>query len=162
MVRHWWSRSALFSPRMSRILRMSMRPLYRGGARDHSPTGYWLQPPGEVVTKRQAREERMHTLFVFGLGLAACGGGGTQQQQVDAPVKDVGFNKPTASLHANTQLQDDSWMDLGAADLSCLNTASTDMPTAADVTLNTKVTDFQSGNIVPNATVTTFDNVDST
>ncbi|MEZ4365886.1 MAG: hypothetical protein R2939_06315 [Kofleriaceae bacterium] len=45
-------------------------------------------------------------------------------------------------------------------DLSCLNTASTDTPTTVEVTLTSRVADFQSGDDVPDATVTVFDGVD--
>lgn len=101
-------------------------------------------------------------LSIFGLGvslaLVACGGddGGGGQAQVDAPAApDVGFNKPTASLKANIDN-----VEMGPADLSCLGQASSDAA-SMDVTLNTKVTDFQNGNAIANATVTAFDGVDS-
>jgi hypothetical protein len=88
---------------------------------------------------------------------AACGGGGGSAPQ-DAP-KDVGFAKPTAGVHANTEVTDNNWEDLGPADLTCLNTPSADQPTTVAVTLTTTVLDFQSGNAVPLAAVTAFKDV---
>jgi len=99
----------------------------------------------------------MNVRFVAFTLLAACSSK-TNAPMVDA--KDVGFDKPTASLHANMEVTTggtDTWMDLGPADLSCLGTASTDMPTAVQVTYTTVVKDFQSGNAVPNVKVTAFD-----
>jgi hypothetical protein len=96
-----------------------------------------------------------HAFVLLPLALAACNN--TKKLPPDAP-KDVGFNKPTAALHANTQPSGSStWMDLGPADLTCLGTASTDMPTAVAVTFNTLVKDFQSGNAQPSETVIAFD-----
>jgi hypothetical protein len=69
---------------------------------------------------------------------------------------DTGFITPTVTLKANREVSDKNWEELGDADLSCLNTASADPATTEVITLNTKVTDFQSGNAVPNATVTAF------
>ena len=79
----------------------------------------------------------------------------------DAP-KDVGFAKPTMSVHANNQGSDDSWSDVGPADLTCLNTPTADLATTVQVTLTSTVKDFQSGNAVPAAKVTAFKNVDDT
>jgi len=89
---------------------------------------------------------------MISLSVAACGG---SDPKPDAAVKDVGFNKPTAGLKANSQ-SGSTWSELGPADLTCLNTASSDMATTVAVTLNTVIKDFQSGNAVPNATVTVF------
>jgi hypothetical protein len=95
------------------------------------------------------------TFFSLITCLAACGGGsGTP----DAPAMDTGFQKPTASLKANMETSG-TWSEIGPADLSCLGTASSDQPTSVSVTLNTVVNDFQSGNLVPTATVTVFDGV---
>lgn len=99
------------------------------------------------------------TFTIFSLGLvtlaAACGddGGSTTP---DAPAKDIGFNKPTAPLMANNEVSEDSWVELGPANLACLGTPS-DAPTSTvPITINTRVTDFQSGNPVPAMTVTVF------
>lgn len=91
---------------------------------------------------------------LISLSLAACGGDDSSNTP-DAPAKDVGFNKPTKGLKANSQ-SGGTWTELGDADLSCLNTPSADMATTVAVTLNTVVKDFQSGNAVPGATVTAF------
>ncbi len=90
--------------------------------------------------------------------LAACGskGGGT----ADA-AKDIGFNKPTMPLHANMEGTPGMWTDLGIADTSCLNTPSTDVPTAVQIALTTTVLDFQNGDPVAGAVVTAFPNIDS-
>jgi hypothetical protein len=91
----------------------------------------------------------------------ACGGddGATTP---DAAVDESGFATPTVTLKANMEVSDDNWMELGPAKLDCLNTASSDVPTATAITLNSKVTDFQTGNAVPNATVTAFPDQDTT
>ncbi len=99
-----------------------------------------------------------HSLdFCLIVSIAACGGGGASMP--DAP-KDVGFAKPTMGVHANTETTDNNWTDLGPADLTCLNTASSDMPTTVAVTLTSTVKDFQSGNAVPAAAVTAFKAID--
>jgi hypothetical protein len=89
--------------------------------------------------------------------LVACGGSSTPKP--DAPV-DIGFNKPTASLHANTEVSDGVWMDLGPADLTCLNTPSADEATTVAVTLNGIIKDFQTSKPVPQTTVTAFQGID--
>lgn len=98
---------------------------------------------------------RLPIIFTMtSLLIAACGGddGGTTP---DASV-DIGFNPPTVTLKANEEVGDDQWMEVGDADLSCLNTPSDDAPTEVAVTLTTKVTDFQSGNAVPGSMVEVF------
>src|SRR5262245_64463390 len=94
--------------------------------------------------------------FVLFTTLAACGGGGGTTP--DAPAVDIGFNKPTVALKGNTEVSDNVWMELGPADLACLNTASADMATTVEVALSTVVKDFQSGNLAPNTVVTAFPN----
>jgi len=88
--------------------------------------------------------------------LVACGG---STPKPDAAV-DIGFNKPMASLHANTEVSDGVWMDLGPADLTCLNTPSSDVATTVPVTLNAIIKDFESGKAVPASTVTVFSGID--
>lgn len=92
---------------------------------------------------------------VVSLSLFACGSddGATTP---DAPVDESGFVTPTVTLKANKEVMKNDWMELGPADLSCLNTPSSDVATATAITLNTTVTDFQTGNEVPNAMVTAF------
>ena len=92
------------------------------------------------------------TFTMISLSVAACGGSDTTP---DAAVKDVGFNKPAVGLKANMQ-SGSTWSEIGPADLTCLNTPSSDMATTVAVTLNTVIKDFQSGNAVPGATVTVF------
>lgn len=81
----------------------------------------------------------MRTLSFFAL-LAACGSSSTTPK-VDA-AKDIGFNKPTAALHANMSVSG-TITDLGPADLSCLGTASADQATTVAVSLATTIKDFQ-------------------
>jgi hypothetical protein len=91
---------------------------------------------------------------------AACGGKTTPDA---APPVDNGFNKPTDVLHANNEPTGATTpTDLGVADFSCLNTASTDMATTVAVSLSTTVKDFQSHNLVPNAMVTAFQDINYT
>lgn len=92
---------------------------------------------------------------LLSLSVAACGG---DSKTPDAAVKDVGFNKPTKGVAANQQTNG-SWAEIGPADLSCLDTPSADMATTVAVSLRVNVADFQSGNAVPNATVTAFKDV---
>jgi hypothetical protein len=87
--------------------------------------------------------------------LVACG-----NSTSTTPDADVGFNKPSKSLKANMEM-DKTWMEIGPADLSCLNTATSDMATTTDVALTTKVLDFQSQAAVPQATVTAFPGIDT-
>ncbi|MGE5181269.1 MAG: hypothetical protein ACM31C_04370 [Acidobacteriota bacterium] len=91
--------------------------------------------------------------------LAACGS--DSKPKPDA-AKDIGFNKPTASLHANMPSSTSGAVpvDLGPADLTCLGTASADQPTSTAVTLATIVKDFQNHTPVPTATVKVFPTVD--
>src|SRR5262245_22277250 len=95
-------------------------------------------------------------LALTSLSAAACGGDDTSSTP-DASV-DIGFNPPTVTLKANKETAPDTWMELGPADLTCLNTPSADMATSVAVTLNAMVKDFQSGNAVPGASVEIFPN----
>ena len=85
----------------------------------------------------------------------ACGG--SHKAAPDAPL-DIGFNKPTMSLHANMQTGTTTFVDLGPADLSCLGTPSSDMPTTEAITLDTTVQDFQTMAPVVGAKVIAFPN----
>lgn len=96
---------------------------------------------------------------IASLSLAACGGDDGQTPMPDAG-SDIGFDTPTVTLKANEEVSEDTWMEVGPADLSCLNTASSDVATMNPIVVNTKVTDFQSGNAVPNATVIVFHDQD--
>ena len=99
----------------------------------------------------------MNRTVALSLVLAACGG---SDNKMTTPDADVGFNKPKASLKANTEVSDNNWMELGAANLACLNTPSDDMAATVDITLDTSVKDFQSGNFVPGVTVAVFPDID--
>lgn len=95
---------------------------------------------------------------LISLSLAACGG--DDAATPDAPAaKDVGFNPPTMTLQANMD-GSAGWTTIGPADLSCLNTPSTDTPTTVDVALTTTVKDFQNQTAVGTATVTAFKDID--
>ncbi|MDX2093514.1 MAG: hypothetical protein SFX73_37060 [Kofleriaceae bacterium] len=91
---------------------------------------------------------------------AACGDDGGSTTADAPPMKDIGFTKPTAPLKANNEVSDNNWMELGPANLACLNTPSDDVATANEIVVNTVVTDFQSGNLVPGMKVTAFANQD--
>jgi hypothetical protein len=112
---------------------------------------------------------RLSTAFsIVCVFAAACGDdGGTTV--ADAPAidagKDTGFTRPVASLKANHDLGDDPntpeteknrWEELGPANLACLDTPSSDVPSATAVTIDTVVRDFQSGGLVPHTQVTAF------
>lgn len=91
------------------------------------------------------------SLFSF---VAACGDDGGTMPTPDAPP-DIGFNKPTAALKANN-----NEVEVGPADLTCLNTPTADQATTVAVALETTVRDFQNSTIVANAMVTAFRGVD--
>jgi len=95
------------------------------------------------------------TLLSLSIAFAACGG---SDAKPDAAIKDVGFNKPAKGVAANMN-GSDGWVEIGPANLACLGTPSADQPTTVAVSLNVNVADFQSGNAVPNATVTAFQDV---
>jgi hypothetical protein len=88
------------------------------------------------------------------ISLAACGGSGNDS--VDAPPKDIGFSNPVAPLMANREISEDNWEEIGPADLACLGTPAADPPTTVAVALSTVVRDFQSDNLVPNSNITVF------
>lgn len=74
-------------------------------------------------------------------------------------VVDRGFNTPTTVTKAYDEVGG-VWQEQGDANFSCLNTPTADMATTVEVTLTGTVEDFQTGNPVPNATVTIFDDVE--
>lgn len=94
------------------------------------------------------------------LSLVACeGDGGDAAPDTGAEpdaVVDLGFNTPTVTLKANDEVSEGRWTEIGPADLSCLDTPSDDAASAVAVTIDTRVTDFQSGNSVPGASVQVF------
>jgi hypothetical protein len=91
--------------------------------------------------------------------LVACGGddGGGGMTGVDAPAAtDVGFNKPTMAVHANS-----NDTDLGVADFSCLGTPTADVARTAPIMVTSKVVDFQDNTkAVTGATVVAFAGTD--
>ena len=100
------------------------------------------------------------SLAIASLLLAACGGSNSSKPKPDAPgMTDTGFNKPTMVVHAFDNTMNPP-ADLGPADLSCLDTPSSDQATTVAVTLHSVVKDFQTGNAVGSAMVIAFDNVD--
>lgn len=106
----------------------------------------------------------MRLAYVSFVLFAACGGGGTDNPDMTAvdaaPAKDFGFNKPKDVLKANMETGS-SWATIGDADLTCLNTTSTDAAGTVAITLNTHVHDFQnSSTVIPEAKVTIFDGID--
>src|SRR6516165_8255858 len=141
MVLLWCSSRLALSPRMSRILPMSMVGVY-------PPKGSGCNRGGRVATS--LREFPMRAILTFtliSLSFVACGGGGAKP---DAPVTDLGFNKPSAGLKANMEGSNSStWTEIGPADLTCLNTPSADQATTVPVTLNTVINDFQYASPVP-------------
>lgn len=92
--------------------------------------------------------------MAFGLVVMAAGCGGE-----DAPVIDRGFNTPTTVTKAYKE-EGGVWQEQGNANFGCLNTPTADAATTVEVTLSGTVEDFQTGNPVPNATVTIFDDVE--
>lgn len=98
------------------------------------------------------------TLFSL-VAIAACGDDGPTPTP-DAAVKDIGFNKPSAALKANNEVSTDNWVEIGPANLACLGTPDDVVASANEIVINTKVEDFQSGNLVPGTTVTVFQNQD--
>ena len=100
--------------------------------------------------------------FVALVTVAACGGGTSSPPMPDAAEEvDVGFNKPTKSLKANNEVSPDMWQETGPANLACLNMPSADAATTVAVTVNATIRDFQSDNLVPNATITAFKDQDA-
>ena len=87
--------------------------------------------------------------------LMACGGGsGSADAGAADAAPNPGFTTPNAPIAAFTG--SGTTFTPATLDMSCLNTPSGDMPTTVDVTLNTEVSDFQSGDPVANSSVTVF------
>lgn len=104
---------------------------------------------------------RLGLLIVLSFSVA-CGSNSPSGSADAAGPGSAGFDKPTMVVHANTQGSDGSFTDDGPADLSCLNTPSSDMPTTVPVMLATTVKDFQLQTAVGGAMVTAFANIDYT
>ncbi len=101
------------------------------------------------------------SILALALTSAACGDDGGTTPPVDAKVADIGFNKPTGVLKAAFEMSKNNWVELGAANLSCLGMANSDTATTVDVALTTRVDDFQSGNARPATSVTVYPNQDT-
>jgi hypothetical protein len=86
--------------------------------------------------------------------LAACGddGGGTV---VDEGFPEIGFATPTVVTTAFKEVNG-VWQEQGPANWSCLNTASTDVPTTIDITLSGPLIDFQSDEPLPGAELSLY------
>ncbi len=100
--------------------------------------------------------------------IAACGGDDGGSTPVDAGGIDsrfagnAGFVLPTAVTKANSDASG-SWMEIGDADWSCLNTPSADQPSTQAIALTGKIRDFQSSSTaIGNAAVTAFAGFDTT
>jgi hypothetical protein len=90
------------------------------------------------------------------LSLVACGDDGGSNPAPDADsTPNIGFNKPDKPLMANAR-QNGNWVELGPANLTCLNTPSDDEETTTAITITAEVTDFEKGLPVPGAVVTLF------
>jgi hypothetical protein len=92
--------------------------------------------------------------FVF-----ACGGDDDGGSGPDAGPANPGFVIPDVVTTAYLEMND-QWVEQGPADWTCLNTASSDVTSTVAITVSGTVEDFQTGNKVPDATVTVFDGVD--
>jgi hypothetical protein len=90
-------------------------------------------------------------------GCLGCGGG---ESAPDAAPVNTGFNPPAAALRANVELGSNNWMDVGPADLSCLNTPTADKASTIAGMLTTVVQDFQLKTPVFNAAVTAFGGIE--
>jgi hypothetical protein len=93
------------------------------------------------------------SMFVIACG----GGGGDAPSDASSEAPDIGFKRPTAALRAHMAAAGGA-VDLGPANLTCLNAASADLATTVAVAVTTEVRDFQSEDLVPNVQVTAFAN----
>ena len=97
----------------------------------------------------------------------ACGddGGTTEMPDAaaaaDAPAAggNSGFITPTLPATAY-HFENNMWTEVGPADFDCLGAPSEDMASTVDITVTGAVTDFQTANPVPEATVEVFAGVD--
>ena len=113
------------------------------------------------------RNGLVSSLISVGLGLGACGGGGSASVDapsttLDAPGQDIGFAKPTKSLKANMEVSTNTWSELGPANLACLGTPTSDMPTTVAVSLATTTLDFEKAMPVGSIAVTAFPGISTT
>jgi hypothetical protein len=111
------------------------------------------------------------SLLATTFALGACGGGGDGDETTDntgSPCDEFvipggdsnpGFAKPVDD-EGNCILVE-AWDDgePAAIDLSCLGTPSDDQASSVEITLDTTVTDFQTGETLAGATVTVFNDI---
>jgi hypothetical protein len=90
--------------------------------------------------------------------VVGCGGG---DGGADAAVvlENPGFITPGELPQAYKEVEN-VWELQGAPDFSCLDTATTDVPSTVDIVLTGEVTDFQTDDPVPGAEIAAFDGVD--
>lgn len=86
--------------------------------------------------------------------LAACGGDDEMMEE-DKGQPEIGFATPTEVTSSYREL-DPGWELVGAADWSCLGTASDESVTTADINLSGFVQDFQSKDLIPGAEITLY------
>ena len=96
--------------------------------------------------------------------LAACSGGddaaALDAAALDAaldgrPESNGGFVTPFAVTKANTK-SGGVWTEVGDADWSCLGAPSTDQPSTGTIAIAGRITDFQTGNGVGDASITAW------
>lgn len=93
--------------------------------------------------------------------LVACGGGrGPELLDAQPAEPTSGFTNPTAPLMANRLIHrgvlEETWEELGPADLTCLNTPPNEAATSVAVNLSSVVREFHSGDLFPGAEVIAF------
>jgi hypothetical protein len=89
------------------------------------------------------------------LGLEEGNPAGNGDGDGDGDLENEGFVTPTDITRAYTG-DDGNFTEVGPANWSCLHTPSDDQPYAQDVTLTGAIEDFQSGDKLPEATVTVY------
>lgn len=90
--------------------------------------------------------------------LVACGddgGSGVDAGNGNEGRPELGFATPTETTIAYREVNE-VWEEQGPANWSCLNTASTEVPTTVDVTLSGPLIDFQSDEPLPGAELTLY------
>lgn len=97
-------------------------------------------------------------VFCVAAPVLGCGGGGGGTP--DAGAGNEGFVPPDVTTKAYDEQGSGNWVEVGDADWSCLNTPSDDMANSVEITLNGRTEDFQTGDDLPNATVTVFDDIE--
>jgi hypothetical protein len=99
-----------------------------------------------------SRNRFVYFASILSLSAAACGGGGTSDPDAAGELR--------LPLQAWTESND--VFTEQTLDTSCLNTPTADEARTEEIILNTTVTDFQTDDPLPGATVTWFDGTDTT